>query len=74
MRSPPAFAPGNLAYGVARGPSFEGLFLEGDGAKGPIGVKVIASWLNHHSFRNANGNQRGTRHSDATHLFGCPLL
>ena len=32
------------------------LFSEGDGAKGPMGVKAIVTWLNHHGFRNANGN------------------
>jgi site-specific DNA recombinase len=32
------------------------LFLEGDGTKGPMGVKAIVSWLNHHAFCNANGN------------------
>lgn len=32
------------------------LFLEGEGTKGPMGVKAIVSWLNHHGFRNANGN------------------
>jgi hypothetical protein len=31
------------------------LFLEADGTKGPMGVKAI-SWLNHHGFRDANGN------------------
>lgn len=32
------------------------LFLEGDGAKGPFGIKDITSWLNHHGFRNKRGN------------------
>lgn len=32
------------------------LFLEGDGTKGPMGVKDIASWLNRHGFRNKRGN------------------
>ena len=32
------------------------LFSEGDGTKGPMGVKAIVSWLNHHGFRNADGN------------------
>jgi Recombinase len=32
------------------------LFLEGDGTKGPMGVKAVLSWLNHHGFRNAKGN------------------
>ncbi len=32
------------------------LFLEGDGTKGPMGIKDIASWLNRHGFRNKRGN------------------
>ncbi len=32
------------------------LFLDGDGAKGPMGVKDIASWLNTRGFRGRNGN------------------
>jgi hypothetical protein len=32
------------------------LFLEGDGTKGPMGVKDIASWLNRNGFRSRNGN------------------
>jgi site-specific DNA recombinase len=32
------------------------LFLEGDGTKGPMGIKEITSWLNRNGFRNANGN------------------
>ena len=32
------------------------LFLEGDGTKGPMGVKDIASWLNCNGFRSRNGN------------------
>jgi site-specific DNA recombinase len=32
------------------------LFLKGDGSKGPMGVKEIASWLNRHRFRNKRGN------------------
>jgi site-specific DNA recombinase len=33
-----------------------GLFLKGDGTKGPMGVKDITSWLNRNGFRNRNGN------------------
>ena len=32
------------------------LFLEGDGTKGPMGVKDITSWLNCNGFRNRSGN------------------
>ena len=32
------------------------LFLEGDGTKGPMGVKDIASWLNARSFGNGRDN------------------
>ena len=32
------------------------LFLEGDGTKGPMGIKDIASWLNQRGFRNKRGN------------------
>ena len=32
------------------------LFLEGDGSKGPMGIKDIASWLNRNGFRNKRGN------------------
>ncbi len=32
------------------------LFLRGDGTKGPMGIKDIASWLNAHGFRNRGGN------------------
>lgn len=32
------------------------LFLKGDGTKGPMGVKDVASWLNRKGFRNRNGN------------------
>ena len=32
------------------------LFLEGDGTKGPTGVKDITSWLNCNGFRNRTGN------------------
>src|SRR6266446_2881512 len=32
------------------------LFREGDGTRGPMGVKAIVSWLNHRGFRSANGN------------------
>ena len=32
------------------------LFLEGDGTRGPMGIKDIASWLNAHGFRNKRGN------------------
>lgn len=32
------------------------LCLEGDGTKGPMGIKDIASWLNGRSFKNGNGN------------------
>ena len=32
------------------------LFLEGDGTKGPMGIKDIVSWLNRHGFRNKRGN------------------
>ncbi len=32
------------------------LFLEGDGERGPLGIKEIASWLNRHGFRNKRGN------------------
>ena len=32
------------------------LFLEGDGSRGPMGIKDIASWLNRHGFRNRSGN------------------
>ena len=32
------------------------LFLEGDGTKGSMGVKDIASWLNRHGFHGRNGN------------------
>jgi site-specific DNA recombinase len=32
------------------------LFLEGDGTKGPMGVKDIASWLNRRELRSRNGN------------------
>ena len=28
------------------------LFLEGDGTKGPMGIKDITSWLNRNGFRN----------------------
>ena len=33
------------------------LFLEGDGTRGPLGIKEIAAWLNRHGFRNKTGNQ-----------------
>lgn len=33
-----------------------GLFLKGDGTKGPMGVKDITSWMNRSGFRNRNGN------------------
>jgi site-specific DNA recombinase len=33
-----------------------GLFLRGDGTKGPMGVKDITSWMNRSGFRNRNGN------------------
>jgi site-specific DNA recombinase len=32
------------------------LFLEGDGTKGPFGIKAITAWLNQHGFRNKRGN------------------
>ncbi len=32
------------------------LFQDGDGRRGPMGVKEIASWLNGRGFKNANGN------------------
>ena len=32
------------------------LCLDGDGTRGPMGVKDIASWLNGRRFKNANGN------------------
>ena len=32
------------------------LFLEGDGERGPMGIKDIASWLNRHGLRNKRGN------------------
>jgi site-specific DNA recombinase len=32
------------------------LFLEGDGTKGPFGIKAITAWLNHYGFRNKRGN------------------
>ena len=32
------------------------LALEGDGTRGPLGVKDIASWLNGGGYRNSNGN------------------
>jgi site-specific DNA recombinase len=32
------------------------LFEEGDGTRGPMGVKDIASWLNARGFRNSRGN------------------
>ena len=32
------------------------LFEEGDGSKGPMGIKDIVTWLNASGFRNRNGN------------------
>lgn len=32
------------------------LFLTGDGTRGPMGIKDIASWLNKRSFKNNRGN------------------
>jgi DNA invertase Pin-like site-specific DNA recombinase len=32
------------------------LFLEGDGTKGPMGIKDVASWLNRYGLRNKRGN------------------
>ena len=32
------------------------LFLEGDGTRGPFGIKDITSWLNRHGFRNKRSN------------------
>lgn len=34
------------------------LFLEGDGAMGPLGVKALASWLNEHGYRTCGGGCR----------------
>jgi DNA invertase Pin-like site-specific DNA recombinase len=32
------------------------LFLEGDGSRGPMGIKDITSWLNRNGFESAKGN------------------
>jgi site-specific DNA recombinase len=36
-----------------------GLFLEGDGGSGPMGVKAIAVWINDHGYRTRGGARWG---------------